>query len=305
MQTLIVIACFFVSLVLHAQMPGSDVYVGDLRVQNGLLQVSHLEGLTNRPNYDNQPFFLDDGQHLLVTSAIDDSGHEQTDSFVYDLVSGSSQNLTYSSVSEYSPTQMPNKIDISVIRADKDEQKLWRHPLPDTDGEPAAVVAASELLAMGNPIGYHAWIDANKVLLFVVGEPHSLQLADIGSKQSTILDRNIGPSLWPIPQSDLFSYTVSKGEIEGEERQWTLKAYDPQSGEIHTLTQLPQGAYYYGWSGDGKAIAAQGSVLKQWDSQIASPKWTVFADVNEICPLGVTRLTTNQQNNKIALVCNR
>jgi hypothetical protein len=289
--------CSFLTV---AQVPGSDLYVGDLQVVEGQLQISQLQALTQRPQYDNQPSFLLDGHQLLISGAQGEGVHEQTDSVLYDLKSGHSINITKTQVSEYSPTQMPNKIDFSVIHADGDLQKLWRYPLPANAGQQKKR-PPSELLADINPVGYHAWIDAQRVLLFVLGEPHSLQLANIKTQHSEILDSNIGPSLFAIPHSNLMSYTATTDD--GDDPSWALKSYDPQSGEIAILTHLPKGAYYYGWSGDAKAIAAQGSVLKQWDSQLSDPKWTVFGDVSDICPLGVTRLTTNKQNSKIALVC--
>ncbi|MFT6899245.1 MAG: hypothetical protein ACJA13_003678 [Paraglaciecola sp.] len=92
--------------------------------------------------------------------------------------------------------------------------------------------------------------------IIVLGEPHRLQLADIKSQHSEILDSNIGPSLFAIPHTNLMSYTATTDE--DEDPAWVLRSHDPQSGDIAILTYLPEGAYYHGWSGDGKAIAAQG-----------------------------------------------
>lgn len=52
-----------------AQMPGFDIYIGDLGLQDSLLKVSHLKALTNRAEYDNQPLFLPDGNSLLYSAA--------------------------------------------------------------------------------------------------------------------------------------------------------------------------------------------------------------------------------------------
>jgi hypothetical protein len=50
-------------------MPGFDIYIGDLGLQDSLLKVSHLKALTNRAEYDNQPLFLPDGNSLLYSAA--------------------------------------------------------------------------------------------------------------------------------------------------------------------------------------------------------------------------------------------
>lgn len=281
-----------------AQMPGFDIYIGDLELQDRQLKVSHLKALTSRIEYDNQPLFLPEGNALLYTAALINDQVEQTDSMFVSLESGHVTNLTKSNESEYSPTVMPNGNSFSVIRAFDDKQKLWRYPLypKQQSAEPA-----SELLTHVNPVGYHAWIDNSRVILFVLGEPHTLQLADIQKQTSQVLDSNIGPSLFAIPNSQLMSYTASVGE--GEQIQWQLKSYHPETGKIEVLTTLPVGAYYYAWSGNGYAIAAVDNTLLQWDKENAIKGWQPFADVSAMCPKGVTRLSTNSQNSKIALVC--
>ena len=290
----------FLSVAVAAQTSGFDVYIADLALKDFRLQVSNVTALTNRADYDNQPFFLPDGETLLITSAIVEQGQEQMDSILYHFPSRKSRNITNSKFSEYSPTLMPNGSDISVIKVIADKQKLWRYPLMKTSAEEGL---PSELLKDVEPVGYHAWIDSSQVLLFVLGQPHTLQLANIDTQTSQIIDRNIGASLYKIPGTDLMSYTATKDE--GDNPLWDLKSFDPKTQKIKVLSKLPAGAYYYGWSGDGLAIAAQGSVLKQWDIKHPSQNWQVFADLSETCPKGITRLTTNAQNTRIALVCSR
>jgi Tol biopolymer transport system component len=82
------------SITVAAQTPGSDVYIANLTVKNTLLQVSNVTALTNRPGYDNQPFFLADGDTLLVTSEIVKQGQQQTDSFLYRLADKKHKNIT-------------------------------------------------------------------------------------------------------------------------------------------------------------------------------------------------------------------
>ena len=283
-----------------AAMPGFDIWIADLTLKQGGLHISHLQALTQRGAYDNQPLFLPDGQSLLYTAALEHQGQEQTDSFLASLADNNKVNLTRSDVSEYSPTLMPDGQNFSVIRAFDDLQKLWRYPLnPEADG----ALAPSELLSHVNPVGYHAWVDKHRVILFVLGEPHTLQLADINTQTSKIIDSDIGASLYKIPGTALMSYSAANVASSQDKPLWDLKSFDPATGDIKVLSQLPEGAYYYAWSADSKAIAAQGSVLKQWDSKHPTDTWQTFADVSEQCPHGVSRLAVNAQNSKIALVC--
>lgn len=291
------------SAMASAQSSDFDVYIADLVVaDNEVLAIANIKALTNRPEYDNQPHFLPDGDSLLISSAIKTAEQEQIDSFIHHLSTDKSSNLTNSEISEYSPTLMPNGQDFSVIRGIGELQKLWRYPLvPSADNSP------SELLKDVNPVGYHAWIDTTRVLLFVLGDPHTLQLADVSRQTSTVIDSDIGASLYKIPGTNLMSYSSAVGDANSEDEQisWDLKSYNPDTGEIKILNQLPEGAYYYGWSADGKALAAVGTVLKQWDMAQPNKSWVDFADVSQTCPGGVTRLTTNQQNTRLAFVCTR
>lgn len=292
------IACLFGLAIfsVSAKMPGFDIFIGDLAVKHGLLSISDMTRLTDRPEYDNQPHFLPDGESLLYTSARIKDGQEQTDIIWVSLQTAETINLTNSPESEYSPTPMLNGLDFSVIRAVGDQQKLWRYPLNN-----ALSPKATELLTDINPVGYQAWIDPNQVLLFVLGEPHNLQIANTKNQTSSLIDENIGASLYNIPGTKLMSYSQSEGE--GENLIWHLKSLDPNTKKITELTTLPKGAYYYGWTADGKVIAAKGSQIRQWDSTKENSLWLVVADLGSECPKGITRMTTNPQNTKIALVC--
>lgn len=287
-----------ISIKAFSQMPGFDIYIGDLSVVDNQFRISQLQPLTQRPEYDNQPWFLPGGQSLLYTSARMKNGQEQTDSILVSLESGENINITDSAVSEYSPTLMPDGKDFAVIHVENDRQKLWRYPLQHKND---TRLPASELLSNVEPVGYQAWIDSEHVILFVLGQPNTLQLANVKKQTSKILDQDVGPSLYAIPNTNLMSYSTSVGK--GDDIRWTLKSYNPINMVIKVLTTLPKGAYYYGWSGDGKVLAAVDSQIYQWDMLTPHAPWKIFADVSQDCPKGVSRLTTNQQNTKIALVC--
>lgn len=278
---------------------GTDIWIGNLSQKDNVLAVSQLINITDRPGYDNQPFFLPDGEHLLYTSA-QHGGYadkHQMDALLYDLANGRTINLTRSQASEYSPTLMPNDSHISVIRVDKQgKQKLWAYPL--ASGQPY------ELLKDIEPVGYQAWINPNEILLFVLGEPMRLERADISSGKSVVLDTQIGASLYRIPHTSSMSYSRSQSP-ENKNPIWQLMQYNPSKNSKQVLTNLPKGAYYYAWTPDGKALAAQKSQLKQWDRTQPKQQWQTFADVSQACPKGVSRMAVNSQQTRIALVCER
>src|SRR6267378_1894361 len=96
---------------------------------------------------------------------------------------------------EYSPTPLPDGKGFSVIRVEADStQRLWAF---DRDGSRPRLVLDSI-----KPVGYHAWADAHALVLFVLGSPPTLQIADAGSPgaRGEVLAHDIGRSLQRIPR---------------------------------------------------------------------------------------------------------
>src|SRR5207244_289976 len=146
--------------------PSTDIFLADLSTSKGHMQIGRPRNITNRKGYDNQPRFFADGKSLFYTSIREDN---QADIYQYDVAKGTSRQITATKESEYSPTVMPDGKSLSVIRVEADQtQRLWSFPL--AGGEPAL------LLEKIKPVGYHLWIDKSTLLLFVLGQPDTLQL---------------------------------------------------------------------------------------------------------------------------------
>ena len=281
--------------------PGTDILIGHLGMEKGKLSVTKVANITDREGYDNQPFFLPDGQHLFYTSAItDDTGKSQTDSIMYNLSTGERVNLTESAESEYSPTLMPDKKHFSVIHVTSEgKQKFWGYSVKEKK--------RWELLADVEPVGYQAWVNDSEVVLFILGEPHTLQLANVKSAETRILDANIGSSLYQFPGKQTMTYTRGDDPSGKQNTAWSLMEIDTATSNSTVLTTLPGDAYYFAWTPDGKALAANGSKLLQWDSQndAVDDGWHVFGDMTEHCKGGISRLAVNDSQTRIAMVCTR
>ena len=175
-----VIALVTLATAAPAQVPSTDIFLipvdGDA--------VGAPRRVTDREGYDNQPRFLPDGKSL-VYSSMRDGG---TDIYLYDLVSGKTHAIVETPESEYSPTPVPGRNAISLVRDYGDlKQQLWSFPLDG--GEPEL------LLPDVNPVGYHAWVDEQSLLLFVLGEPMTLQAASVGPGEGRVLAASPGRAL--------------------------------------------------------------------------------------------------------------
>ena len=273
--------------------PGTDIWVMDLGETSGDIRVGNPVRITERAGYDNQPHFGPRGETLLYTS-IDEAG--QADIYRYSFSDGNAGRLTRTAPeSEYSATLMPSGDRISVIRVEADSaQRLWSFDLSGSDPQ---VVLHSVM-----PVGYHAWIDANTLVLFVLGSPATLQIADIRSQTASIAAENIGRSLHKIPRQRLGSFLQwERGEGV---RTGVIKSIDPFSGEIETIGPALEGNEYYAWTAGGVVLAGAGSKLYRLTPG-DSGGWQEVADLAASGVQGITRLAISPNGRRLAVVGNR
>ena len=267
--------------------PATDIYVADLRTSHRTVSVGTPTNVTARPGYDNQPCFLPDGRAFLYTSARD----SQTDIYRYDLGRKASVQVTATRESEYSPTPLPNGKGFSVIRVEADStQRLWAF---DLDGAGARLVLDSI-----KPVGYHAWADDHTLVLFVLGTPSTLQIADSRSPAAlgTVIARDIGRSLQKIPGRAAVSF-VQRDSVNGS---W-LEAVDAATRRVTKLVKTPAGADFFVWTREGIVLTASGTALYQWDPRTGGD-WTKVADLAAFGLTNLTRLAVSPRGDRIALV---
>ena len=243
--------------------------------------------ITDNPTYSNQPHFTKDTKHLYFTQAFSIADSQQMDSMQMELDTGKIKNLTQSQVSEYSPTPYKNGFS-TILVDDAGKQWLWAF-----DGTGKSIGRLSNV----EPIGYHVWLDKTNVLAFVLGEPHTLQRIQLVG-EAHIVDSDIGPSLWAIPNSARFSYSKSVG------RKTALMAYEPENGEIENIAFLPEQATYYAWHPNGYPISGDGSKILRLLAQGAEQEWVDWLDLTEFCN-SISRLHAQQsiKGTQVAVIC--
>lgn len=245
--------------------------------------------VTDREGYDNQPQFLPDGSGLVYSSMGADG---TTDIRLYDLVSGESDVLVATSESEYSPTPIPGRDAISVVRAyDDGRQHLWAFPLDGTEPE--------LLLPDIDTVGYHAWIDEQNLLLFVLGEPMTLQSAHVGPGDGTVLGVSPGRALARIPGSHEMSFV----DLSGDDG-WWLTAIDLATGERQRLIQTLGGREDYAWAPDGAVWMGDDSRLYRWQPSAGEEEngWQQVADLDAVGIYDITRLAFTADGAQLAVV---
>jgi hypothetical protein len=277
--------------------PSTDIYLVTVEylvtvdLREGRPTLGDLVRMTDRDAYDNQPAFLDDG--TILYSSLGDAGH--TEILRFDPMSRRATTVVSTPQGVYSPTQVPDGNAVSVVRAyGAGDQQLWRFPLDASGGEPAL------LLPDVNPVGYHAWIDARRLLLFVLGEPAALQVATVGAGPGRVIADNPGRCLARIPAASARSPLEMSFVRKVAEGEWWLEALDPETGATRRLVQTLPGSEDYAWSPDGSVWASDGSRLFRWRPD--DETWSEIADLTERGLRGITRLAFNADGDRLALV---
>jgi dipeptidyl aminopeptidase/acylaminoacyl peptidase len=283
--------------------PDTDVFLAPLTAANGTIAVGTPENISESPGYDNQPSFTPDGRAVLFTSGRGTApapatpgaspGAPQTDIYRYEIAARRVSRVTDTPESEYSPTVTPDGSRISVIRVEADSsQRLWSFTL---DGlEPSLVLQDVK------PVGYHAWIDANRLALFVLGQPATLQVADTRTGKSVVLATDIGRSIQRMPDGGI-SFVHRERATEGVAPTLTIKKLSP-AGEVTTLTAPVAGAAQpdLAWTPDGVLLMAHSGRLYAW--RAGQSGWTPIADLAAAGLRNVSRLAVSPAGDRLAIV---
>ncbi len=267
--------------------PGTDIWAFKLTGNSSAVDLSSVVRVTTRSGYDNQPHFPP-GERSILYTAIDSLG--QADIWSFDLRSMENKNVTRSTAeSEYSATVTPSLARFSAIRVEVDSaQRLWTFESGGTNPE--------VLLPNIQPVGYHAWLDEDRLALFVLGSPATLQMASVSEGTGRIVAENIGRSLHRIPGRE----TVSFVQL-GEPGPGWITEFDPETDEASPIAPLLEENEFYAWTPNGTLIMGQGSKLFRWVLD-ESEDWEEMADLSSAGILAISRIALSPEGDWIAVV---
>lgn len=270
--------------------PATDIHLLEIKNLGERIELGAPHNITNRDGYDNQPSFWPDGQRVLYTSIREG----QADIYVYSLVDKSTQAMTQTPESEYSPTPMPDSRSYSVVRVELDTmlvQRLWAFPIKG--GEPQLI------LEKINPVGYHAWGDEYTLGLFVLGNPPTFQLVNTQTGDGKILAEGVGRSMHKIPGQHAISFTTKPND-----KVWWINRLGLDSQQITRLTQTLPGSEDYAWLPDGSMLMGSGSKLYRWQAESPN-EWQLLADFSADSLHDITRIAVSPDGQYLAVVSDR
>ena len=261
---------------------GTDVWLAQIfDVVGGGFTIDEARDLTSRPGYDNQPFFGNDGSLYFVQQE-----GVRTDIWRWNPGTNVKDRLTATpDESEYSPTVMPRSQGISMIKVEADStQRLWA---VDLDGSRPRV-----LLEDVAPVGYHAWFDADHVALYVLGDPSTLQIANLATGEVRTVAENIGRSLQAVPERRAVSFAQLDADGGSTIRMWDLDA-----DAARDVAPAVDGGEFHAWTPGGVLLQGSGSAIWAW----VDGAWTQVGDFSGLGQV-VSRLAVDPSGGTIAVV---
>ena len=279
-----------------------DIYLLPLSKGVESLKSAKPQPVATTPGYDNQPSFSPDGKRILFAANRDG---KQTDIFMFDRENGRVTQVTQTAENENSPTFVPNGAgpvgSFSVVQSEFDSngarptpaiQRLWRFT---ADGKTPFLI-----LRDITPVGYHAWIDADRLALFVLGaqgKPATLQLASVKTGKAEVITEGIGRSLHRIPGTQLVSFVHREGE------EFVVKQLDPATKKFEPLIKAVAGSSDrdMAWMPDGKTmLMSAGTKIYSWTR--GATAWIEVFDAAAFQLGAVTRLAVGPKGDAIAFV---
>lgn len=279
---------FILSSLLSFGQDGSEIFIFDMKIAKGQVVLSNGTNITNHKGYDNQPFFHP-SKPVIYYSSFNDSG--RSDIKYYDYQKNKVSNLTNTQEREYSPIVTPDGKFIScIIQRDNGAQNLGKYPV--IGGQPLVLIKDLK-------VGYHAWVDKEKLLLFVLIDSvtNNLHYYNLTTKKDTVIATNPGRSLHKIPGQHAMSFIQ-----KNEGKDWLIKKIESTTGAISRIVPALPGQENLVWLKNNIIVMSSGNKLFSY--HVGTDKeWQPVIIEGDISLLkGFSRMATNTANTKLAIV---
>ncbi|WP_339864652.1 hypothetical protein [uncultured Algoriphagus sp.] len=285
---LVLLSMVFESFPVLAQV-GTDLWVIPTSGKGGKLELltETAHTLTDRPEYDNQPSFINEYQ--LVFSAADENGNH--DIIVYNFESDKFTNLSKTSDrSEFSPSITDCGMYIAAVVMEEDEkQRIWLYP---TSFEPAELLYDDI-----EPVGYYDWYD-NKAAMFVLGEPNKLIYAR-GRNDLIEIDSAVERSIKKRPKTSEITYLSQPAENQVG----VIKSYDIENEKREVYLEGIAGSQDFIWLDRNHLLMASGNEV--FIRKYNSPDWESLGIIESNTHENITRMAYSEDQNVLVVAMNR
>jgi hypothetical protein len=284
--TLVIVV--FLSTPSVCQLPNTNIYALDMEKFGDQIEVKNPKFLTafNPDGYNNQPQWVNNNElYIAVQTPYDTS---QTEIYSLSLLNSTLTQVTATRESEYSPTLMPDRRNVSCIRAGT--QRLWTYPMDREN-------SGRDLLTLHQDIGYHCWLSDKKLALFIVTNTSNyLKLVNVEDQSSIQLQASIGRSLARMYDGKLAFVQKATPQT------WYIKSMDANTYSSEIIIETLPGSEDFALLPDGTFVMGNGSKLYTYKVGSPQKQWVEIADLSKFGITNIKRLTINRDSDKIAIV---
>jgi hypothetical protein len=275
------------------QLPNTQIFSFDMTKFGDQIEIKNCKYLTafNPYGYNNQPQWINNNELYISVQTPYDTA--QTEIYSLSLINNILTPVTSTRESEYSPTLMPDRKSISLVRADDSPsgtQRLWTYPLDRTN-------SGKDLLNLHQNVGYHCWLSDKKVALFIVdGNNNYLKLVNIDDQSSIQLTSGIGRTLARMNDGKLAFVQKATAQT------WYIKSLDPVSYSSEIIMQTIAGSEDFVLLPDGTLLMGSGGKLFSYKIGNPLKEWQLVADLTKFGLSNIKRLAISREMDKIAVV---
>ncbi len=285
MKNIICLSLLLFTISSFAQLPETDIFISDVKIQNGKLEFSKPLNITSRTGYDNQPFFMPDGKSLLFVAVPDTT---QADIFSYNFANKIISPVTQTAESEYSPMLSPDGKNISVVRVDADTgQRFYTLPVGN--------IKNAKQFKGSDSIGYYCWLNDTSLAMFILGDAMTLQILNIKTVTRELVASDIGRCMKLSPDKKSMYFVIKQNENE-----WGIFEMNIQSREKKKVVSTLPGSEDFAIMPDGSFLMGSKGKLYQYKT-FDGKDWSEIADFS--AELGdFYRISASANGDRIAMV---
>ena len=273
----------FISSVSFAQ-TNTEVYLFNLKNTNGAIEVGTGKNISNNLGYDSQPHFYSNKSIVFSSTR-----NKQTDIAKYDIETGKIEFINDTpNGGEYSPQRIPKSKNISAIRLDNDGlQRFYKYNI--RTGKSKKIIAELK-------VAYPMWYKKNlAITVVIVGNGLDLIVSNLKTKTNTNIQKKVGRSLHPIPNSDLVSY-ISKTNND-----WEIRSLNPKTEETVKIINIQGEKEDVCWLPNGTLLLAVDNTLMKFKPS-KDTNWSVFHTFPKDKINNISRIIVNKEGTLLALV---
>ncbi|MGZ3898755.1 MAG: TolB family protein [Bacteroidia bacterium] len=277
-----------------AQLPNTDLWLFPIKNEKENYSIAKGENITNRPGYDNQPAFSEDGSIIYYVSIRED---KQADIYTYNIGNKKIKQFTNSKISEYSPTLTPDKKIMATVAVLEDSSQVV-YPLDIKTGTfinyPDRKFEDVQLNSFDS-VGYFTFLNADTVLYYKLTQPHTLRARSLSGHTDIFIAENPVRGFKAISRNEFIFGIKDSAKV-------TFYRYNIILSKAFKYCDYNSTSEDILWHKQFGLLKSEGPQILRFKEK--ENKWETLFDFSSLGITKITRFAFDVSNKKIVLVNN-